>query len=307
MQALVEPIDPRRRTALFAALTELADEDPLIDLRIDEADAEAAVSLHGEVQQQVIATLLDERYGVRVRFRDLSIVCLERVVGTGEAVDRIRLAGNPYLATIGLRIEPTAVGEGVLFSPGSERGNLPPAFIAATEEGVRAALRQGLSGWAVTDCRVTMTASGYWARQSRPHQGFNKAVSSVAADFRNLAQVVVTAALAEAGTRVCQPIDAFDLDVPTEVLGPIGSLLGRLGAVTTESTTTTTTRLRGLIPAARAPELRRQLPDLAAGEGVLVTGLDHHAVIPQGEVVPARRRTGPDPGDRVAWFRDVPR
>ena len=45
-----------------------------------------------------------------------------------------------------------------------------PAFVAATEEGVRGALRQGLSGWPVTDCRVTMTASQYCPRQSRPHQ-----------------------------------------------------------------------------------------------------------------------------------------
>jgi ribosomal protection tetracycline resistance protein len=63
-------------------LTELADEDPLIDLRVDETDAEAAVSLHGEVQKEVIAALLDQRYGVRARFLETSVLCLERVVGS---------------------------------------------------------------------------------------------------------------------------------------------------------------------------------------------------------------------------------
>ena len=143
LQALVEPEDPTQRTALFAGLTELADEDPLIELRLDETAGEAAVSLHGEVQKEVIAALLEERYGVRARFSDTSVVCLERVVGTGQAVDRIKAADNPYLAGIGLRVEAAPVGHGVEFSPGIERGNLPPAFIAATEEGVRAALRQG--------------------------------------------------------------------------------------------------------------------------------------------------------------------
>jgi len=193
LQALVEPEDPTRRTALFTALTELAEEDPLIDLHLDETDDEAAVSLHGEVQKEVITALLAERYGVRARFLDTSVVCLERVVGCGSSVDRIKEADNPYLATIGLRLAAAPVGHGVEFSPGVERGNLPPSFIAATEEGVRSALRQGLRGWNVTDCVVTMTESGYWPRQSKPHQKFDKSISSVAADFRNLAQVVVMA------------------------------------------------------------------------------------------------------------------
>jgi ribosomal protection tetracycline resistance protein len=50
MHALVEPVDPDQRVALFAGLTDLADEDPLIDLRIDEDAGEAVISLHGEVQ-----------------------------------------------------------------------------------------------------------------------------------------------------------------------------------------------------------------------------------------------------------------
>ncbi|CAN5576710.1 TetM/TetW/TetO/TetS family tetracycline resistance ribosomal protection protein [soil metagenome] len=183
LQSLVEPVDPTRRTAMYAGLAELADEDPLIDLRLDEVDGEAAVSLHGEVQKEVLAALLEERFGVAVRFLDTSTVCLERVVGVGASADHIRVAGNPYLAGLGLRVEAAPVGHGVEFSPGVERGNLPPAFVAATEEGVRGGLRQGTHGWEVTDCVVTMTASAYYPRQSRPHQKFDKSMSTVAADF----------------------------------------------------------------------------------------------------------------------------
>ncbi len=255
LQSLVEPEDPARRTALFAGLTELADEDPLIALRVDETAGEAAVSLHGEVQKEVIAALLEERYGVRARFHETSVVCLERVVGTGTSMDRIQVADNPYLAGIGLRIEAAPVGRGVEFSPGIERGNLPPAFIAATEEGVRSALRQGPHGWEVTDCVVTMTESSYWPRQSKPHQKFDKSISSVAADFRNLAPVVVMAALAEAGTRVCQPIDRFELDLPDDAFGTVASLLGRLGASTLEITAAGGyTRLVGHLPSASVPD-----------------------------------------------------
>ncbi|MGH3308042.1 MAG: GTP-binding protein, partial [Nocardioides sp.] len=307
LQSLVEPEDPERRTALFAGLTELADEDPLIALRVDETAGEAAVSLHGEVQKEVIAALLEERYGVRARFHETSVVCLERVVGTGTSMDRIQVADNPYLAGIGLRIEAAPVGHGVEFSPGIERGNLPPAFIAATEEGVRSALRQGPHGWEVTDCVVTMTESSYWPRQSKPHQKFDKSISSVAADFRNLAPVVVMAALAGAGTRVCQPIDRFELDLPDDAFGTVASLLGRLGASTLEITAAGGyTRLVGHLPSASVPGLTARLPDLTSGEGALVHRLDHHARVTD-ETPPTRRRTGFDPRDRESWFQHVPR
>lgn len=307
VQALVEPVDPARRVAMFAGLAELAEEDPLIGLRIDEGDGEAAVSLHGEVQKEVIGSLLEERFGVPVRFSGTTVACIERVLGTGIAVEAVKERGNPYLAGIGLRIEAAPVGHGVEFSPGIERGRLIPAFVAATEEGVRAALRQGPHGWPVTDCVVTMTASQYWPRQSRPHQKFDKAVSSVAADFRNLAPVVVAAALRKAGTRVCRPVDRFELDLPQPAQGPVTSLLGRLGAVVLDASTAGGyVRLVGDLPSSGAPAVAAALPDLTGGEGILVTRFDHHAPV-AGDRPPARRRRGPDPADREAWFRDVPR
>jgi ribosomal protection tetracycline resistance protein len=307
LQALVEPEDPTQRTALFAGLTELADEDPLIDLRLDELDGEAAVSLHGEVQKQVIVALVEQRYGVRARFLETSVMCLERVVGTGASVDRIKVGDNPYLAGMGLRVEAAPVGHGIEFSPGVERGNLPVAFLTATEDGVRSALGQGLLGWQVTDCVVTMTESGYWPRQSKPHQKFDKSISSVAADFRSLAPVVVMAAVAQAGTRVCQPIDRFELEIPDEAIASVTPLLGRLGATTLQTLTANGfLRLTGQLPSAAVPELASRLPDLTSGEGVLVTQLDHHAPV-RVDRPPSRRRTGLNPLDRTSWFRHVAR
>jgi ribosomal protection tetracycline resistance protein len=140
-QALVEPVDPAQRLTMFAGLAELADEDPLVDLRLDEQQAQAVIRLHGEVQKEVVASLMEDRYGVQVRFSGTLTACIERVIGAGAAEDRTKEGGNPYLAGLGLRVDAAPVGHGVEFRPGIEPGRLPPAFVAATEEGVRAALR----------------------------------------------------------------------------------------------------------------------------------------------------------------------
>ena len=306
-QALVEPVDPAQRLALFAGLSELADEDPLFDLRLDEHEGQAVIRLHGEVQKEVVASLLEDRYGVKVRFSGTLTACIERVVGTGAAEERIKERGNPYLAGIGLRIDAAPVGQGIRFRPGIEPGRLTPAFIAATEEGVRAGLRQGRYGWPVTDCTVTMTSSQYAPRQSKVHQKFDKSISSVAADFRNLAPVVVTAALRRARTRVCQPIERFDLDLPDHTYDQVMALLGRLGAVIHDTAVAGGyTQLSGALPSSRIPQVADALPDLTGGEAVLTAHFDHYAPV-TGENPPVLHRRGPDPGDREVWFRAVPR
>ncbi|WP_422741418.1 GTP-binding protein [Micromonospora sp. WMMD754] len=306
-QAVVEPVEPEQRLAMFAGLAELADEDPLVDLRLDEREAEAVIRLHGEVQKEVLAALMADRYGVRVRFSGTSTACIERVAGTGTAEERANERGNPYLAGLGLRIEAAPVGHGIEFRPGVEPGRLPPAFVAATEEGVRAALRQGRYGWPVTDCTVAMTASRYWPRQSSSHQKFAKSMSSVAADFRNLAPVVVAAALRRAGTRVCQPVERFDVNLPQRAVETVMALLGRLGAVVHDTTLAGGyLEVSGTLPSARVPQVVAALPDLTGGEAVLSTTFDHYAPV-TAEESPTAPRRGPDPGDREAWFRAVPR
>jgi ribosomal protection tetracycline resistance protein len=61
-----------------------------------------------------------------------------------------------------------------------ELGSMPFSFIKSVEETVRETLREGLFGWQVVDCTVTMTHSGYWARQSHSHGVFDKSMSSTA-------------------------------------------------------------------------------------------------------------------------------
>lgn len=66
------------------------------------------LSLYGEVQKEVIGALLAEEYDVPVTFRESTVLCIERLVGTGAAVELIGTEANPFLATVGLRVEPVA-------------------------------------------------------------------------------------------------------------------------------------------------------------------------------------------------------
>jgi ribosomal protection tetracycline resistance protein len=190
----------------------------------------------------------------------------------------------------------------VTFDLAVEPGSMPAAFFVAVEQTVRETLRQGLRGWPVPDCAVTMTHSGYSARQSHAHAVFDKSMSSTAGDFRNLTPLVLMAALRRAGTTVLEPIHAFTAEVPPDTAPAVLPLLARLGAI---PLATGAHGIDGEIPAARVHELQRRLPALTRGEGVLDSAFDHYA--PVRGAPPARRRIGPDPLDRKEYLLRVVR
>jgi ribosomal protection tetracycline resistance protein len=279
----------------------LAEQDPLINLRQDNIRREITVSLYGEMQKQVIEATLAAEYGLQVGFEETTTVCVERPTGAGAAVEFNRKEANPFLATVGLRVEPAPVGAGVDFRLAVELGSMPFAFFAAVEDTVAQTLQQGLHGWQVTDCIVTMTHASYSPRQSHAHQGFDKSMSSTGADFRGLTPLVLMTALRRAGTIVLEPIHRFELDVPADSFGALSPVLARLHAIADAPVPHGSSYLlAGRIPAARVHELQRQLPGLTRGEGTLETVFDRYQ--PVHGAVPSRRRWDADPLDRKQYL-----
>jgi ribosomal protection tetracycline resistance protein len=294
----------RDRGALHIALTQLAEQDPLINVR--QNGSELSVSLYGEVQKEVVQATLADDYGLAVTFRETTTICIERPVGTGAAFEIIATPPNPFLATVGLRVEPGPMDSGITFRLEVELGSMPYAFFVAVEETVRETLRQGLHGWQVTDCAVTMTHSGYWPRQSHMHGKFDKSMSSTASDFRYLTPLVLMHALREAGTRVYEPWHRFRIELPADTFPAVVSALGRLGGVPSGPTPFGPTyALEGEIPAGQVHALTQLLPGLTRGEGVVESVFERYRAV-HGPV-PSRARTDRNPLDRRAYLRSVMR
>ncbi|MEV6497484.1 translation factor GTPase family protein [Streptomyces prunicolor] len=307
LETVVVPGPDADRRALHLALTQLAEQDPLIGLRHDEMRQETAVSLYGEVQKEVIQATLAEEFGVRVTFRETTPLCIERPVGTGAAAEFNKKDANPFLATVGLRVEPGPVGSGVSFGLEVELGAMPYAFFKAVEDTVRETLGQGLHGWRITDCVVTMTHSGYSPRQSHAHQGFDKSMSSTGADFRGLTPLVLVEALRRAGSQVYEPMHRFRVGAPADTLAALLPVLAALRAVPrTTETQGSLCVLEGVVPAAQVHGLERQLPGLTRGEGEWESAFDHYAPVAHG-IVPERARTDHNPLNRKEYLLNVTR
>ena len=150
-----------------------------------------------------------DEFVVEVEFRETTPICIERPAGAGEAFEELGAASNPFLATVGLGIEPGPIGSGVGFRAEVGIRSVPmyvyktlESFAQTIEQTVEHVLREGLFGWRVVDCTVTMTECGYYAP------------GSTAADFRKLTPMVLMRALERAGTMVCEPMAAVSLEIP---------------------------------------------------------------------------------------------
>jgi ribosomal protection tetracycline resistance protein len=299
-------IVPRRqgdRVGLGDALARLAEQDPLINVHLDPSTQELSVSLYGEVQKEVIESTLATDFGIEIEFLATSTIFVERPLGTGHAVEFLFVPPNPFLATVGLRLEPAELGSGISYRVDSSiLGLMPNAYFRAVEETVRETLGQGLQGWEVIDCAVTMTHAGFLGKHGLGHQYFNKSMSSTGEDFRKLTPLITMDALLQAGTAVQEPIHWLRLEVPNESLDGVATLLKSLRAVTQGRTSSgSSCTIHGSIPAACVHGLQQRLPDLTRGEGVAETGFDHYRAV-SGDP-PFRTRIGPNPLDRVEYLK----
>jgi ribosomal protection tetracycline resistance protein len=276
--------------ALHAALRHEQARDPLLSLRVV-SDGAVELALVGEVQAQVLREVLATRHGLAVEFEPATVRYLEQPLGCGHAVEELDLA-NPtdFCATVGLRVEPGP--EGRVFRREVELGALPLAFHRAIEEAALATLDQGVHGWPVSGCAITLTKVGFFSPVS------------TSADFRLLTPLVLMAALLRAGVRVLEPCERIVVDVPSDT---VGAVLTRLASAEARVTDTEPVgsdgaelRLIGTVPTRAVAGLRHDLPGLTRGEALVTTGSGPPR--PVRGVPPERTRTDGDPRNRRAYL-----
>ncbi|WP_433178703.1 GTP-binding protein [Actinoallomurus sp. CA-150999] len=273
LETVVRSVRPADAPLLHGALLRLAEQDPLINVRVGD---EISVLLYGEVQKEVLQARLEDEAGIAVTFDATRTVHIERPARVGAAFHEIdRHGDHEVCATAGFRIEPAEAGTGLRYGLEVEAGSLPAAFHAAIEDSVRAALRRGPYGWEVTDCAVTLTHSGY------------ASPVTTAGDFRTLTPRLLERALRQAGTHVCEPVGRFELEVPADLVsGVLGTLTEVGGTPDDLAVRHDTAYVTGVIPLGRVHEFGRRLPGQTRGEGVFLTEFAGHRRV---ERTPPRR------------------
>jgi ribosomal protection tetracycline resistance protein len=308
LESVVVASNPDDRARLRAALTQLAEQDPLINVQQNEVLNEDSVSLYGEVQKEVLESTLETDFGLEVEFQEPTPIHIERPVRSGEAIEVLYKDANPFRATVGLRIDPAPANSGLEFRLDIDALAAPlylyktlASFSEHMERYVRDALREGLHGWQVTDCLVTMTSCAYSVPDGPPSK---RGPLSTSGDYRKLTPIVLMRALEQARTSVCEPVLEVRLEVPAESVGAVIAAIGQLGATAEmDSVRGDLATVDTVLSILAAQDLQRELSRLTSGEGVLETSFaGYEPVI--GEQ-PSRQRTSPSPLNREEYLSSL--
>ncbi|MES2122289.1 MAG: translation factor GTPase family protein [Chlamydiota bacterium] len=258
LETAVRAKNPLDNPALFAALQKMAEEDPLIHTRMDGTRQEISIRLYGEVQKEVVKARLLTDYGIEVLFKETKTVLVERPTATGEALYQIDMHGsNAFYVTVGLRVEPGPPNSGVQYLLAVERGSLPKTYHSVLKESVYARLKEGLHGWEVTDCIVTLTHTGICPL-------------SMATEFRTLGPLILMQALERAGTHLCEPSSRFDLKAPAASASILFAKLCEASATVRSATVAGGfVHIEGILPTRSLHPFEIQLPTLTQGSGIL--------------------------------------
>ena len=306
LETVVVPRDPHDRGALRAALAQLAEQDPLINVRQDDVRQEISVSLFGEVQKEVIGATLAADFGLQVSFRETTTICIERLAGLRR---RGRAAAPGPQSVPGHDRAPRRAGRGGLGRGVPDRGGagLDAAGVLPGGRGHRA----GDPAAGPARLGGTRLHGGDDAlRLPRQAQPRPPALQQEHVEHgRGLPQADPAgpdqraAAGGHGGLRADPPVPAGRAGRgPRTAAGGAGRLRAVPLAQVTHGAALT---VEGDIPAARVHQLRAELPALTRGEGVLECAFDRYE--PVTGVVPTRPRTDHNPLNREEYLQRVTR
>lgn len=242
---------------LLGDLRKLEEEDPMLRIVWNEELSEIHVQLMGEVQTEVLESLIKERFGEKVTFGTGNIVYKETIRNTVEGVGHFEPLR--HYAEVHLILQPLERGSGLIFETDCSEDELDlnwqrlilTHLMERTHRGV-------LTGAAITDMKITLAAG-------RAHLKHTEG-----GDFRQATYRAVRQGLMQAESVLLEPYYQFRLEVPSDYVGramtDIQRMSGELAPPETEGDFSV---LEGKVPVASMRDYQKELASYTRGMGRL--------------------------------------
>jgi elongation factor G len=198
-------------THLKTALGQIADQNTSV--RINAQPQEGRYSLEGRTEADLdsICDQLRDEYHLAIRVGQPKAILLETVRKQAEAEGKYirQTGGSGNYGHCKIRIEPDDPSKGYEFINRTKDSSIPSEYIESIEQGIQAAMSQGVLGFPVVGVRVILYDGSYHEADS----------NSVAFTFAG------SIAFKEAAKKACpvllEPVMAIEIEVPEELTAAI--------------------------------------------------------------------------------------
>ncbi len=208
---LTMEINPEKKEdtiELMKALKVLNEEDPYLNVRYNERTNSIFCSLMGEVQAQIVKTLLDERFGLKVNIENPVIIHKEFPTITSKA-----RATYTTVSGIELEVTPLERGSGFRYVSKVSTDFLHLKYQRQVERLINYYSKQGLNGWELTDMEVALIDGQFDSMGSDPMH------------FNIITPLALFRCLKQSKMKLLEPILKYIITFPEKDLSSIVKLL----------------------------------------------------------------------------------
>jgi elongation factor G len=220
----IEPKTKDDQDKLGKALKSLSDEDPTFRVRTDEETNQTVISGMGELHLEILVDRMQREFNVDATVGKPQVAYRETITKTVESVEYRHIkqsGGSGQFAVVKITVEPTGPGSGYEFVDKVTGGRIPREYIQPTNQGIQAALDNGvLAGYPTVDVRVSLMDGQY-------HD-----VDSSEMAFKIAGQMAFKKAAEAARPVLLEPIMGVEVVTPDEYMGDVmGDLSSRRGRI----------------------------------------------------------------------------
>ena len=220
----IEPKTKDDQDKLGKALKSLSDEDPTFRVRTDEETNQTVISGMGELHLEILVDRMQREFNVDATVGKPQVAYRETITKTVESVEYRHIkqsGGSGQFAVVKITVEPSGPGGGYQFVDKISGGRVPREYIQPTNQGIQAALDNGvLAGYPTVDVRVSLVDGQY-------HD-----VDSSEMAFKIAGQMAFKKAAEMARPVLLEPIMAVEVVTPDEYMGDVmGDLSSRRGRI----------------------------------------------------------------------------
>lgn len=250
----VENEDPQ---AAFLRLRVLEEEDPQLRLVWLSAQKEIRVQLMGEVQMEILQRLIADRFGLRVRFDEGSIVYLETIAEPVEGVGHYEPLR--HYAEVHLLLEPGEPGSGIVMDTMCSEDALSRNWQRLIFTHIAEKRHRGvLTGAPLTDVRITLLSGKAHLKHTE------------GGDFRQSTYRAIRQGLKKTKCVLLEPWYAFRLELPADCVGrAMTDIQTRCGSFQPPETRQDCTVLCGTAPVSEFRGYAREVTAYTKGRGRL--------------------------------------
>ena len=235
----------------------LEEEEPMLQIT-EEADSGAIyVHLMGEIQTQILAALMKERFGIEVSFGQGRIQYKETICQRAEGVGHFEPLR--HYAEVHLLLEPGEAGSGLVYQSQCSEDLLDRNWQRLILTHLKERKQKGvLIGAPLTDVKITLVSGK--AHEKHTEGG----------DFREATYRAVRQGLMQAESRLLEPCYRFAMELPVENLGrAMTDLEGKKGSFEPPDIRGESAYLEGLVPAVEMSGYQQEFRSYTGGRGSL--------------------------------------